>query len=161
MHIPFVSVVKLKFLAHFLVDHPAHPVVSCIIIITIICSLPRVFHASVSWWFSYWSLSGSKSPQISRTLLSILADLNNAVVWIVSTRPVISKSSSPRTNPLMTVPRAPFTSCIIVTFMFPSFFNSLENNNNNYYYYYYGFFNIAIYYYYYNYLLLRSFSHQC
>ena len=28
----------------------------------------------------HWSLSDSKSPQISRTLLSILADLNNAVV---------------------------------------------------------------------------------
>ena len=33
-----------------------------------------------------WSLSDSKSPQVSRTLLSILAVLNNAVVWIVSTR---------------------------------------------------------------------------
>ena len=30
--------------------------------------------------------------QVSRILLSILADLNNAVVWIVSTSPVISKS---------------------------------------------------------------------
>ena len=40
----------------------------------------------------YRSLSDSKSPQLSRTLLSILADLNNAVVWTVSTRPVISKS---------------------------------------------------------------------
>ena len=45
---------------------------------------PMVFH---------WSLSDSKSPQVSRTLLSILAVLNNAVVWMVSTRPLISKSS--------------------------------------------------------------------
>ena len=45
--------------------------------------------------FFYWSLSDSKSPQVSRNLLSILADLNNAVVWIVSTRPLISKSPSP------------------------------------------------------------------
>ena len=29
----------------------------------------------------HWSLSDIKFPQISRTLLSILADLNNAVVW--------------------------------------------------------------------------------
>ena len=43
---------------------------------------------------SHWSLSDSKSPQVSRTLLSILVDLNNAEVWIVATRPVISKSSS-------------------------------------------------------------------
>ena len=71
---------------------------------------------------SHWSLS-DKSPQVSRTLLSILADLNYAVVWMVSTRPVISKSSSPCINPLVTVPRAPITIGIIVTFMFHSFFN--------------------------------------
>ena len=40
----------------------------------------------------HWSLSDSKSPQVSRTLLNIMADLNNAVVWTVSTRPVILKS---------------------------------------------------------------------
>ena len=51
-----------------------------------------------------WSLSDSKSPQVSRTLLSILADLNNAVVWMVSTHSLISKSSSPFTYPLVTVP---------------------------------------------------------
>ena len=33
-----------------------------------------------------------KSPQVSRTLLSILAFLNNAVVEMVSTRPSTSKS---------------------------------------------------------------------
>ena len=46
---------------------------------------------------SHWSLSDTKSPQVSRTLLSILADINNAVVRIVSTRPLISKPSSPVT----------------------------------------------------------------
>ena len=55
------------------------------------------------------SLSDSKSPQVSRTLLSILADLNNAIVPTVSTRLVISKSSSPCTNALVTEPRAPIT----------------------------------------------------
>ena len=40
-----------------------------------------------------WSLSDSQSPQISRPLLSILADINNAVVWIVSVCPLISKCS--------------------------------------------------------------------
>ena len=39
------------------------------------------------------SLSDSKSPQVSRTLLSILTVLNNAVVWMVSYCPLISKSS--------------------------------------------------------------------
>ena len=41
---------------------------------------------------------------------------------MVSTFPAISKSSSPCTNPLVTVPRAAITICIIVTFMFRSFF---------------------------------------
>ena len=39
----------------------------------------------------HWSVSDSKSPQVSRTLLSIRADLNNAVVWMVSTHPLIFK----------------------------------------------------------------------
>ena len=50
----------------------------------------------------HWSLSDSKSPQVSRTLISILADFNNSVV-----------------------PRAPITIGITITFMFHSFFNSL------------------------------------
>ena len=40
----------------------------------------------------HWSLSHSKSAQVSRTLLSILDDLNYVLVWMVSTRPVISQS---------------------------------------------------------------------
>ena len=40
------------------------------------------------------SLSDSTSPPVSSTFLSILADLNNAVVWIVTARPLISKSPS-------------------------------------------------------------------
>ena len=39
------------------------------------------------------NLSDSKSPKVSRTLLSILIDLNNAVVRMVSARPSISKTS--------------------------------------------------------------------
>ena len=69
---------------------------------------------------SHWSLIDNKSPQVSRTLLSILADLNNAIVWMVSSSPLIFKSFSPCTNPLVTVPRAPIKIGIIVTFMFPS-----------------------------------------
>ena len=74
------------------------------------------------------SLSDIKFPQVSRTLLGILADLNNAVVLTVCTRPVISKSSNPSTNNLVTVPRAPITIGIIVTFMFHSFFLSLAKS---------------------------------
>ena len=76
----------------------------------------------------HWSLSDSKSPQVSRTLLSILAIFNNAVVWMVSTRPPTSKSSRPFNNPLVIVPEAPITIGIIVTFTFHSFFNSLARS---------------------------------
>ena len=76
----------------------------------------------------HWSLSDSKSPQVSRTLLNILAVLNNVVVWMVSTRPPTSKFSSPFSNPLVTVPNAPITIVIIVTCMFHSFFNSLAKS---------------------------------
>ena len=76
----------------------------------------------------HWRLSDSKSPQVSRTLLSILAVLNNAAVWMVSTRPPTSKSSCPFSNPVVTVPNAPITVGIIVTFLFHSFFNSLARS---------------------------------
>ena len=76
----------------------------------------------------HWSLCDSKSPQVFRTLLSTLAVLNNAVVWIVSTRPPASKSFSPVNTPLVTVPNAPITIGIIVTFMFHSFFDSLARS---------------------------------
>ena len=74
------------------------------------------------------NLSNSKSPQVSRTLLSILAVLNNAVVWMVSTCPPASKSSSPFNNPFVTLPNALITIGIIVTFMFHNFFDSLARS---------------------------------
>ena len=70
----------------------------------------------------HWSLSDRKS-HVFRTLLGILADLDNAVFWMVSTRVLISNSSSPGTNPLVTVSNAPITGDITVTFMFHSFFS--------------------------------------
>ena len=71
------------------------------------------------------SLSDNKSPEVSGTLLSILAVFNNGVVWMVSTRPPTSKSSVYFSNPLVTVPKAPTTIGLIVTRMFHIFFNSL------------------------------------
>ena len=70
----------------------------------------------------HWRLSDSKSPQVSGILLGILAVFNNAVVWMVSTRSPTSKSPRPFNKPLVTVPKAPITIGIIVTFMFNSFF---------------------------------------
>ena len=75
-----------------------------------------------------WGLRDSKSLQVSRTLLGIIAVLNKGVVWLVSTRPPTSKSSSPFNNPLVTVPKAPIKIGIIVTFMCHSFFNSLAKS---------------------------------
>ena len=85
-------------------------------------TLLRVFHTSVSWWFftRIWvTTSLLKSP------LLFLADVNNAVVWMISTRLFISKSSSPCTNRLVTVPSAIITTGITVTLLFHSFFCSL------------------------------------
>ena len=64
----------------------------------------------------YWSLSDCKSPQVSRTLLTILPDLYYTVACTVSTRSDISKFFSR----LVTVPWAPIG--IIVTFMFCGIF---------------------------------------
>ena len=64
------------------------------------------------------------ASQISGTLLSILADLNNAVVWMVSTCLLISNSSNLLTNSLGIVPSAPITIAIIVSFMLYRFFFS-------------------------------------
>ena len=94
------------------------------------------YYYYLHWSFSHqrqlmvfhWSLRDSKSPPVSRTLLSILAVLNNVLVWMVSTLPPTSKSSSPFSNPLVTVPKAPITIGIIATFMFHSFFNSLARS---------------------------------
>ena len=73
----------------------------------------------------HWSLSDSMSQDFM-TLLSILANLNNAVVLMVSTCPLISKSSSLFTNPLGIVPSAPITISITITFMFHSFILVLQ-----------------------------------
>ena len=69
----------------------------------------------------HWSLNDSKSPQVFRTLLSILTDLNNTVVWMVSARSPISNSSSPLNKYLGIIPSAPLTIGTTVIFMLHSF----------------------------------------
>ena len=76
----------------------------------------------------HWSLSDSKSPQVSMTLLSILAVFNCAAVWMVFPRPPTSKSSRPFNNPLVTAPKAPITIGKIFTFMFHIFFYILSRS---------------------------------
>ena len=70
----------------------------------------------------HWRLSNNKFPQVSRNLLSILANFNNPLVLGVFTGPLIFMSSNPFTNSLVTVPKILITISITVTFMFHSFF---------------------------------------
>ena len=79
-----------------------------------------------------WSLSDSKSLQVSSTLLCILADDNNVVVLMVFTHPLISKSSSPSTIILVTLSNAPVTIGISFSFAFYSFFSVLEQSLGTY-----------------------------
>ena len=78
--------------------------------------------------FFHWSLSYSKSPQVSRTGLRILAVLGNVAIWIVTTRPSSSKSPKPFNNAFVIVLKAPITIGTIVTFMFHSLFNFLARS---------------------------------
>ena len=70
--------------------------------------------------------SDRKIPQVSKTFLSIIADLNNTLVWVVSSLPLISSnSSSLLAKSLGTAPSAPTTIGITVTLMLHSLFSSL------------------------------------
>ena len=73
----------------------------------------------------HWSLSDSKSPLVSRTLLSILAVLNNGWFSLVLQLP---SPPVPLIIYLVTVPKAAITIGIIVTCMFDSYFNSLARS---------------------------------
>ena len=54
-----------------------------------------VFSISISWWSFTGVLVTTSLLKSPKTLLNILAHLNNAVVWMISTCPFISKSSCP------------------------------------------------------------------
>ena len=60
-------------------------------------------HVRVLIVFQTW-LSKSKSPQIFRTLLSILSDHNTAIVWMISMRPQILQFSRHLTKLFRTAP---------------------------------------------------------
>ena len=69
----------------------------------------------------HWSLSDNISPKVSRILLSILANRNNTVVWMVSVRPLISNLPG-------IIPSAQVTVGTAVTLMFHSFLSSLARS---------------------------------
>ena len=66
---------------------------SSVFIIAIIFLFASFSHQR-TWVSFHWSLRDSKFPHLTRTFLSILVDLNNAVVWKVLVRPTTSNSSS-------------------------------------------------------------------
>ena len=59
------------------------------------CNSKRFYRTSSHWYFFHWNLSKSNSYQVSNNLLRNLADLNNAVTWMVMTFSLISSSSVP------------------------------------------------------------------
>ena len=83
VHIPFVRLVKLNFLHSS--QQITLPRQSCLVLY----SFESFSHQGKLMVF-HWSLKHRKSPQVSRTLLSIQDHLNNSVVWTVSNRSVIS-----------------------------------------------------------------------
>ena len=99
---------------------------SIIIIINIIpCKFlhrlwPLVFHQS---------LSDSTSPQVSRILLSLLVDLSNVVIWMISARSLIFNYFRLHFKPLGIVPNSAITIGITVTLILHCLY---------YYYYYYS-----------------------
>ena len=94
-----------------------HLIIIIIIIIIIILLVLESFSRQSYLMIFHGSLRDSKSLQASRTLLGILADLNNIAVWIVLFLPPISNSSSPFSRPLGIVPNAPITIGIKLTLM--------------------------------------------
>ena len=114
--------VKFKLFAQLPVDRLPH------FIIIIIIAVLRVFPTSVSWWFHTWmwvTASILKSPW---SPISIQADVNNVVVWMVYFHPLITKSSNAFINPLLTVQSTPTRIAITVTFTFHRFFDSLARS---------------------------------
>ena len=88
----------------------------------------RIFHICVSWWTftGVWvtaCLLKSPGPFSVFWPFPIMY-----IVWMISIRLPISKSSSPFNNPLSTIPKARITIIKIITIMFHSFFNSLARS---------------------------------
>ena len=119
-HTIFCSQARSSYLSLFLLSfsftlwsaESAKPTIDIIFIIITLC----IFSMEVSCW----SLC-KRLLRVSRTLLNILAVLNDIMVCIVSVYPLISISSSLFFKPFRTVPRARTTICITVSFIFHCF----------------------------------------
>ena len=123
--LPFFIMVKLKFPSHFPADLLSHSVM-----LTLLSFYASLLHSRIMWliisslllhnlpllfywilliyyfttlWVFHGSLSDNKSLQIFRTFLSILANLNNPVAWLVLIIPLFSISASLFSMPLGTI----------------------------------------------------------
>ena len=84
----------------------------------------------LSFHFLSFSLCGSleqQNPQMSSSFFLFINTLLNLIIVLHSLE-LTSKSPSPFSNPLVTVPNAPITIGIIVTCMFHCFFYSLARS---------------------------------
>ena len=77
-------------------------------------------------YFFFLHLSGTKSPQISRTLLSILAEFSRAVVHMIAILPLISRSTIPLYQTFEDRFKAHQIIGITVIVIFYSFFQSSD-----------------------------------
>ena len=73
------------------------PLLLLLLLVLLLLLLLLFFFSSISQQHQlvvfHWSLSDNKSLQISTTLLSILPNLRNAVIWMILILPHISNSS--------------------------------------------------------------------
>ena len=67
----------------------------------------------------HWSPNECKFPQLSRTILNILANFSSAVVWMVSVLPHIFSSFSIFSKFFEIVQRTPTVKCIDINFSAP------------------------------------------
>ena len=92
--------------------------------------MPFCIYSSSSSYYYYWeTFTSALADGLSLKFewLQVFSNLNIVVVWMVSTRPLFAKSSSPCINPSLSVPRSPIIIGIIFTFSFQRFFQSPNN----------------------------------
>ena len=92
----------------------------------IIILLLKSVHISVSWSYFTDVCVTTAILKYPGLFSSILADRHIASIWMVSTRPLIYKSSSAFINRPVTVPRKQLRLVTNVIFKFPIFSSSLE-----------------------------------
>ena len=92
---PFPSTCGPSKVCHLQLESPSP---SLLLLLLLLFYSLRVFLIQRWQMLFYKRLSDNKSPLVCRSLLSFLADLDLAVVWMVSSCPLIFKSTSPFTN---------------------------------------------------------------